>query len=114
MHIGFWRFQNSDNDTSSGCKNSQRNQKSPLPSTSKRVFKGFAVSRAPEGQCWVTGGGRLELWGGLDGWVFTMGGGGDEWWQQCAKLMVQGLTSNVRTVLEQFGEHPFGYSNTLF
>ena len=44
--------------TASGSKISQRKV---LPSTGKRVFRGCAVSRAPEGKCWVTGGGMMEL-----------------------------------------------------
>ena len=45
---------------------------------------------ACEGQCWVAGGGRMELWGSLDGWVFTMGGwgvgGGSEAWCGAGRL----------------------------
>jgi hypothetical protein len=48
-----------------------------LPRHKQEGVQGYAVSRAPERQCWVTGGGvGWSSGGGLDGWVFTMGGGG--------------------------------------
>ena len=46
---------------------------------------------APEGQCWVTGGGgRMELWGGSRWLGVHYGWWGDGWWQQ---TMVWGATA---------------------